>query len=265
MTRTLRALPALMKMGVARAVAYRAEFFIWMLTSTMPLIMLPLWYAVAAEAPIAGFGQSRFTAYFLVGFVVRQVVGAWASWTINYEVRMGTLSQRLLRPIHPVWAYATENLASIPLRGLLAVPVALVVLLFVDTTHVATDPIRWLLVPLALLGAWGIGFLVHVSIGAMSLWMHQSIKVVDVWTALFYVFSGYLVPVALFPAWLRPVPDWLPFQYEHGYPIDLITGVLSVEEALRMLGAQWCWVAIMGMLAAVLWHRGLERYGAYGG
>ena len=213
MSRTLRALPALMKMGVARATAYRAEFFIWMLTSTMPLIMLPLWYAVAEEAPIAGFGQPRFAAYFLAGFVIRQVVGAWASWTINLEVRSGTLSQRLLKPIHPMWAYATENIAAIPLRGLMAVPIALVAFFFVETAGMTRDPALLALTPLALIGAWAIGFFVHVAIGSLSLWMHQSIKVIDVWTALFFVFSGYLVPVALFPDWLRWLPDWLPFQY----------------------------------------------------
>lgn len=263
--RALRALPAMMKLGAAQGMAYRAEFFIWMLTSTMPLIMLPLWYAVAEEAPIAGFGTSRFTAYFLAGFVVRQLVGAWASWTINYEVRSGALSQRLLKPIHPIWAYMTENLASIPLRGLLAVPAVVLVLAFVDTSHIARGVLTWLMVPLSLIGAWGIGFLVHVSIGALSLWMHQSIKVLDVWTALFFVLSGYLVPVALFPESLRWIPAWLPFVYQHGFPIDLITGVLSHREALRQLGAQWCWVAIMLMVATTLWRRGLRRYGAFGG
>ena len=39
-SRTLRALPTLLRIGVAETVAYRAEFLVWMLTTTMPLIML---------------------------------------------------------------------------------------------------------------------------------------------------------------------------------------------------------------------------------
>ena len=47
--RALRALPTLMRVGVSQAVAYRAEMLVWVLTTTMPLIMLPLWHAVAEE------------------------------------------------------------------------------------------------------------------------------------------------------------------------------------------------------------------------
>ncbi|MCA9604053.1 MAG: ABC-2 family transporter protein [Myxococcales bacterium] len=263
--RTLRTLPALFKLGFVSATAYRAEFLVWALTSTLPLIMLPLWHAVAEEAPLAGFTANGFTAYFLVGFVVRQLVGNWASWTINYEVKTGALNQRLLRPVHPMWFYATESLASIPLRSILAFPVAVVALLVVDRGDVATSGWAWALAAPAILGAWAIGFFAHVAIGALSLWMHQSIKVVDLWYAGFFVLSGYVIPIAVFPAWLQPVPHWLPFEYVHGFPIELMTGALSFDEALRRFAAQWTWVAFLGALAAVLWHRGLRRYGAYGG
>ncbi len=263
--RTLRALPALLRVGMASAIAYRAETLIWVLTTTMPLIMLPLWHAVAEEAPVGGFGQARFTAYFLAAFVVRQLVGAWASWTINYEVRTGALSQRLLRPIHPIVVYATEALASIPIRGAVAVPVGLLAFLLTGGEHVARGAALWAMVPCALAGAWAITFFAHVAIGALSLWMHQSIKLMDVWSAGFFVLSGYLVPVALFPEVVRGLPPWLPFQYQLGYPVELLTGALTFDQALSALGAQWAWVAILGGLAAVAWNRGLVRYGAYGG
>lgn len=263
--RTLRTLPALFKLGLVSATAYRAEFLVWALTSTLPLIMLPLWHAVAEEAPLAGFSAGGFTAYFLAGFVVRQLVGNWASWTINYEVKSGALSQRLLRPIHPMWFYATESLASIPLRSVLAIPAALVAIAVVDPEHVARAPWAWALMLPALLGAWAIGFFAHVAIGALSLWMHQSIKIVDLWYAGFFVLSGYVIPIAVFPDWLRPIPRWLPFEYVHGFPIELATGALGAARALERLGAQWCWVAILGAIAAILWNRGMRHYGAFGG
>lgn len=258
-------MPALLRVGLASAVAYRVETLIWVLTTTMPLIMLPLWHAVAEEAPVQGFGQARFTAYFLGAFVVRQLVGAWASWTINYEVRTGALSQRLLRPVHPVLFYATEALASIPIRAAVALPVAALAFVLTEGDHVARGPALWAMVPLALAGAWAITFAAHVMIGALSLFMHQSIKLMDVWSAGFFVLSGYLVPVALFPKPFDALPPWLPFQYQLGFPVQLLTGALSVEQALHALAAQWAWVAILGALAALSWSRGLARYGAYGG
>ena len=56
--RTLRALPTLLRVGVAETVAYRAEFLVWILTTTLPLVMLGLWTSVAAEAPFRGYTSS---------------------------------------------------------------------------------------------------------------------------------------------------------------------------------------------------------------
>ncbi len=262
--RTLRALPTIVRVSVASAVAYRAEIIVWVLTTTMPLIMLPLWHAVAEEAPIERFTASRFTAYFLAAFVVRQVVGAWAAWTINYEVRTGALSQRLMRPVSPLLFYATENLASIPVRAVIALPVGFVALVVTGGEHLAHGAL-WILVPFALAGAWAITFLAHVIMGSLSLWMHQSIKILDLWTAGFFVLSGYLVPIELFPPFARGLPHWTPFVYQLGFPVNLLIGKLDMDAALHALAAQWTWVAILGALAALLWNRGLRRYGAYGG
>ena len=43
MLRTLKALPTLLRVGLAAAVAYRAELFVWLLSTNMPLVMLALW------------------------------------------------------------------------------------------------------------------------------------------------------------------------------------------------------------------------------
>ena len=96
--KSARALPTLMKVGFLEAVAYRAELLVWVLSTTMPLIMLALWSAVARDAPVGRFGQTDFVAYFLATFIVRQLTGAWVAWQMSFEVRTGTLSMRLLRP-----------------------------------------------------------------------------------------------------------------------------------------------------------------------
>src|SRR6185503_12640490 len=73
MLRALRAYPTLLRIGFAEAVAYRAELLVWMLTTTMPLVSLALWSAVAAAAPVGRFTQQGFAAYFLATLIVRQL------------------------------------------------------------------------------------------------------------------------------------------------------------------------------------------------
>ena len=124
MSRTLRALPTLLKVGFSEAVAYRAEFVVWLLSTNMPLVMLALWSAVARDAPVGRFGQREFVAYFLAAFVVRLMTGAWVIWELNFEIRQGTLAFRLLRPVHPLFHYAAENISAMPMRLLVTAPIA---------------------------------------------------------------------------------------------------------------------------------------------
>ena len=125
---TVRALPTVLRVGFSEAVAYRAEMLVWVLSTTMPLVMMALWTAVAREAPIGRFGEKEFVAYFLATFIVRQLTGSWAAWQMNFEVKQGILSMRLLRPFNPIFAYASEHLSAIPLRVAVAIPVALIML-----------------------------------------------------------------------------------------------------------------------------------------
>ena len=263
--RTLRVLPTMWRIGLYESIAYRAELFIWMLTTTMPLVMLPLWQAVAATGPVGGYDVDRFTAYFLYAFIVRQLTSVWASWTINMEVKQGTLGMRLMRPIHPFWAYAIESLSAIPLRLTIAAPLAIVVLFWTGARYMVDGLAMAAIGLLAIVGAWLISFSANLIFGALSLFTQSSIKLMDVWIAGYFVMSGYLVPLSLFPAIVRNAPYWMPFRYLLGFPVELWSGALSMHEALMQLAAQWTWVVLLGALAALTWNRGLKRFSAGSG
>ena len=262
---TVRALPTLLRVGFAEGVAYRAELVVWILSTTMPFIMLALWSAVARDGPVGRFGQAEFSTYFLATFVVRQLTGSWISWQINFEIRHGTLSARLLRPLHPAIAYAAESLAILPLRFVAALPVVVLALALGSGAALPRDLATWLLWLLAITGAWAIGFLASFSIGCLAFQIESSLKVMDVWLVLFWVLSGYLVPIELFPAPARAVLDWLPFRYQIGLPVEILTSAHDTATALALLARQWAWVATFGALAMILWRAGLRRYAAYGG
>ncbi|MBF5042103.1 ABC transporter permease [Aggregicoccus sp. 17bor-14] len=262
---TVRAFPTMLRIGFSEAVAYRAELFIWVLSTTMPFVMMALWTEVARVSPVGRFGGKDFVGYFLATFVVRQLTGAWAAWQMNFEVRQGTLAMRLLRPVSPLWAYAAENLAAVPLRLIVAVPVLLFSVFAVGGRAVPAHAWGWGLFLVALLGGWLITFFANVAIGTLALYMESSTKVMDVWLALFFVLSGYLYPLEVFPTPLRVLADWLPFRYQIGLPVELLTGAHGFGESAALLARQWLWVALMAGLCTVLWRRGLKRFAAYGG
>lgn len=266
---SLRAIPTLLKVGFAEAAAYRTEMIVWVLSTTMPLVMMLLWTSIADVAPVMGqagasWSSSTFVGYFLCVFIVRQLVAAWAAWEINFEVRQGTLALRLLRPLHPLIAFATSNLAYLPMRTLVTLPVAI----FLVATHrdsLSSDWRLWALFPFTVFGAWLINFLVNVAVGALSFSVDSSLRVMDLWFALFFVFSGYLVPLDFFPQWLRDVSAWLPFRYVLSLPVELMTGKVTFDEALGLVLRQVAFISGLAVLAGTMWTRGVSRFQAFGG
>jgi ABC-2 type transport system permease protein len=260
-----RALPTLVRVGFAEAVAYRAELLVWVLSTSMPLIMMALWTAVAADAPVGRFDEAGFVAYFLATFVVRQLNSSWVAWELNFEIRTGALATRLLRPLHPLVAYAIDSLASLPLRSLVALPVAALLLATKAGDRLASDPASWALWIVAVAGGWLISFFAGAAIGSVAFWTGSSTKLMEAWLALFFVFSGYTIPLALFPPALARIADLLPLRYQLGLPVELMIGSHDVATGLRLVAIQWLWVATLCLVANVLWRRGLTRFGAFGG
>lgn len=263
--RAARAMPGLLRVGFAGAIAYRAEFLVWVLAYTMPLIMLALWTAVAAEGPVGRFGEREFTSYFAATLIVRLSSGAWVIWDMNWEVRQGTLQRRLLWPIHALLTYLAENLAALPMRIAIAIPLAIAATIALGTKTWTHDPVQLAIVPLSLFGAFLLTFLPMAIIGTLSLWWESSLALYDLWLATYTVFSGYVVPLELFPPKLGAIVAWLPFRQMLAFPVENLTGLIDRQHALHDLGLQWSYVCVLALGAGWIWQAGIKRFAAYGG
>lgn len=261
MSRILRAMPTLLRIAVAEMVAYRAEMIIWILTSTLPLVMLALWNAAAANGPLSGFGQAEIARYFAVTLLVRQLTGAWVMWELNYQIRTGSLSPMLLRPLHPLWWQFAETLAAIPWRLLVLTPLLGAVafwrpeLLFVPSFAQAAGFVASLV--LALLVSW----YVQCFFGALAFWFDQSVGLFQVWFFLWAVFGGYVVPLALLPPAVADVSRWLPFHASIGAPVEVLLGLAPIGPTLAV---QAGWTLLFAAAFQWMWKRGVRRYGAVG-
>jgi ABC-2 type transport system permease protein len=265
MRRVLRAYPTLLRVGLSEVVAYRAEFLIWILTTNMPLVMLAIWHAVAADGPVGRFDQEQFTAYYLGVQAVRLLTSTWVVWQISMEVRDGTLSAKLLRPLHPLYAYSAEHLAAVPMRALVISPI-IGVLIYAAGDRLAFHDAALLAVWLAsLVGAWLLIFFTMVLLGALAFYVESAMGLFELWLGIHAIFSGYLIPMEVLPVWMRGATRWLPFRYMLGFPVETLVGLLSRPEAARELCYQWGYVALFAALALWVWRRGVRRFAAYGG
>jgi ABC-2 type transport system permease protein len=261
----LRASPTLFRVGLAEIVAYRAEFLVWILTTNMPLVMLAIWHAVAADGPVGRFDQREFTAYYLGVLAVRLLTSTWVVWQLSMEVKDGTLSSRLLRPIHPVFAYAAQHLAGVPMRALVISPILIIMAMSVGDRLALRDPALIAVFVASLLGAWLLIFFTMVLVGALAFFVESAIAVFELWLAVHAIFSGYLVPLEALPSWIGKAAAVMPFRFMLGYPVEIFVGLMGPREALQQLAVQWGYVLVLFGAALLVWRAGVKRFAAFGG
>jgi len=265
LSRTVRALPTLLRIGVAETVAYRAEFVVWILTTTQPLIMMSLWTSVARGGSFKGYDADAFVAYYLATLLVRQLTGNWVAWQMMEEIRMGTMAMRLLRPIHPFVTYTASHLAALPFRSIVALPIVVILLITSASGGVTHDPLQLGVLPLSIAMAWLITFAILFAIGALAFFLTQTMAIANLYFGLFSLFSGYLMPLDLLPRPIAAVAAWLPFRFMLSAPIELMTRSLDRDRLAALLGGQAAWAVLSLTGALVLWRAGVRRFEAVGG
>ncbi|MDX2093118.1 MAG: ABC-2 family transporter protein [Kofleriaceae bacterium] len=261
----MRALPTLLRVGVAETVAYRAEFLVWLLTTTLPLVMLGLWTSVAAEAPFEGYTAQDFVAYYLANLIVRNLTGSWVAWQVSEEVRLGTMSMRLLRPLHPMFALAASHIAAIPFRTAVCLPVAGVLLVSSGASALTTEPLQLVLLVPSLVMSWAITFCVMFAIGSLAFFVTKAMALLNVYFGLFSLFSGYLLPIPLLPGGIRQLAEVLPFRFMLSAPIELMTRRLDGDQLATLLGGQLGWMIATLGIALWVFGRGVKRFESVGG
>lgn len=263
-TRTLRTLPTLLRIGVAETVAYRAEFLVWVLTTTLPLVMLGLWTSVADEAPFREYTSADFVAYYLSVLIVRNVTGSWVAWQISDEIRTGLMAMRLLRPVHPFIVFTANHLAAVPFRTVVSLPIAVILLFSSGASALATEPLQLAMLVPSLVLAWMVTFNVMFAIGSVGFFATKTMALLNMYFGLYSLFAGYLLPIDLLPAWLSKLAEVSPFRAMLSAPVELMTVKLSSADVARLLGGQLAWAVVTLLAALLVWNRGIKRFEAVG-
>jgi ABC-2 type transport system permease protein len=254
------------KTTLAMMFAYRASLFIWMIGQVLePLVYLIVWSLVsnANGGSVGDYSTGQFAAYFILLMLVNQVTYTWIMYEFEYRVREGSLSFALLKPVHPIHSDIADNISS----KLITTPFMLlvaVVLAFIF--HPVLSPPPWavaLFLP-ALLLAFMIRFLLEWTLALTAFWTTRVGAANQIYFILMLFLSGQFAPLSLFPYPVQIIAEILPFNWLISYPLNLITGRLSVNEALIGLGAQVGWLIIAYILLRVVWRAGVKVYSAVG-
>ena len=268
----MASLPALRKArvlfgnGFAIMTAYRAQIFIWMLSGTLSLVMMLVWIGQAAQAPggrVGGYSGADFASYFLSVWLAGQMIVVWVAWELDFQIRQGTLSPRLLRPLDPLWLHLAEHLSE----RLVRLPFMLLLLaLFAFLTHArfSPRPLDYLLFTVLVLLGFAFRFLWEYTTGLLAFWMDSSTSFSDLNWLLYSALGGLFAPLSFYPSVVQDIARFTPFPYMLGLPAELLSGRASVQSALWGLLILAAWTVLFGVLRLWMWRAGLRKYGAVG-
>lgn len=246
---------------------YRAmNYFFLIGMIAEPLVYLVVWQTIAREngGAVDGITPGQFAAYYIVWTLVRNMNVVFTPFGWEERIVTGTLSGWMLRPRHPIHYdiayFAGWKVVTIVLWLPIAAALSLIFRPQLDTSV--------LQVAVFLLAIWG-AFLVRALmlwiLGMITFWTTRIRAICEAYFVAELLLSGRLVPMALLPHWAQTASWFLPFRWAFAFPITALIGPIDRGDLLIGLGMQSLWIAIASGLIAIVWRRGVRRYGAVGG
>lgn len=240
---------------------YRTSFLINLLSPVILLLgQYLLWAALFAQqggSPIGGMSREEMFSYILLAFAVSNLLNWSGENLLSKEIKSGTIVARCIRPVSFLSQYIAQMTGVLLLQGILnliivfagfgwfrdnlAVPSGTAVLAFLPCFFFAVILRLMMIDVFSLLCFFTTGYL-GIS-----------------WTraALFDFFSGAMIPVVMFPEWLKKIAGCTPFPYMLQVPVAVLLGQESMIGMSYILALQIFWILVFLALHSLIY--GLAR------
>lgn len=247
-------------------VIYRVEFIVSLISSLTRIVVLWfLWNAIfkayGAET-LKGFTLPMMITYVTISSILSIYNRSMTEFSIEENVKTGFISVILTKPFsYPLYHLSREigtTLFSFLTKGL---PIFLISLIFLNIA-LPSSPIFFV----SLILGFFINFFLILLTGLWSFWSSGNI-----WGIRFArnviseTMSGALIPIYLFPLWLKNITYVLPFQAIYSVPLLIYIGSTTGSEIFNALLIQVFWVAFLGGLSYLVWKLAEKKTISYGG
>lgn len=242
---------ALAGSGYRRWSAYRQAALAGIFVNTVfGVIKLSILLGVtdSAGGPVAGYDEASFSTYTWVSQGLIAIVMLF-NWTeLAERVRTGDIAVDLARPIdlQLAWLAADLGRAAWGLVSRAAVPIAFGALVF--GVYVPNDPTALALLAPAVVLAVVVSFAGRFMVNLAAFWLTEVRGLVTVYVLVSGFLAGHIIPIQLFPEWLRVLAYTTPFPALVQFPVDLASGQATGWAALGRVAASAGWA--LGLLAA---------------
>lgn len=249
-------------------IEYRSLAVVWFFASLInPLLFLLFWKGAIVDNHPSGFSSvgDVYSYYFLYlilsGFLMVHIEHEVAYW----DIKEGGLTKYILKPIPYITSKFFLEVTWRIAMGLIAL-VATIMLIFIfgQLFTISLTPVQIILVIITSLLALMVSFVYKMIIGLTALWVIDFEGIEQLVFMLTLLFSGFVVPLDMFPQYLRTIATFLPIPYTIYYPVRMFQGKLTLEQSLLVIGIQILWLFILSIGYKAIWNRGVKRFTGVG-
>jgi len=204
--------------------------------------------------------------YFVLCQVFFMLMPFWGARSeVTNAIKDGSVALQLTKPVdfHAYWFSDECGRACYYLfmRGL---PTFLISIIFF-TVALPTQPMTLVAFSVSMVLATFMSAAITIAIFSSAFWTLDTTGISGLSYSIITLFSGMLVPIALWPEWLAHIAAWLPFGGLIDIPFSIYLGKITGIEAWAAIGKQMIWVVFFIGLGRILLRRGFSRLVIQGG
>lgn len=261
---------AFMRAAFLKLLAYRLRYYTGVLSyliyvSTYYFLWRSVYRAQAPGTMLHDFDLGSMITYVAVGWLARSFFFNNIDREIADLITEGEIAMVMAKPVSFQGMMVAGAVGESLFRLLFfSIPIGAVLFLVYPIQGPASTTAGAAFVlscVLALLVFVHLNFLVGLT--ALSLKSIQGVMRAKHY--LLELLSGLLLPITFFPAWLKTLTEWLPFQAIAYVPASIYLGRFEGAALARALGIQGAWAFALAGLSALLWRRAASRLTVQGG
>ena len=256
---------AAIRNGLRDAMAYRGDFLLdFFGQALVPVaIQLILWYSIFHNGKVTQFGgmsYAQLLSYTWTSLLFTQIRGGDYDFSLIEMIRVGSLSNYLLRPVGVIEFVFFRGLGEKLLTTLFCLVLGIVATFFTPLS------IQNLLLGmmLAILGNI-IHYLFGSALASVAFYWENAFAVLMVKNMVVSLFSGELLPLTVVPerfAWIwKSTPFYL---YVYG-PTQVALGKWDHVTWLHQMEIGFAWLLGFWLLMKLCWRVSINRYQGLGG
>jgi ABC-2 type transport system permease protein len=248
---------AMFRIYVKKTMAYRAELSMdmvfFMLSSFVYIFVWAAVYLFSKASAIHGITLTNMVVYLLVIGSISFLSWPGVANVLEEDMREGTIAAALIRPVRYIitvfMSQLPENLFFMAF-GMIPILIAIYVL---AGLHISAFGALAFAVEIAM--AFLMINLIGFIIGSLSIYLTSIYGILNGIVTLFSILGGGIMPITLFPKFAYGILMLTPLPYLYFVPGGTFTGLLPPQSLPGVLGIGFAWIAVLAVIATLLWRK----------